>query len=292
MGNIATSIKEQIQRLNERGMELDLDEEKIKEILLDIGYYRLGFYWNPFEIDENHNFKPGTKFSHIIDLYYLDVDLRSILTKFLYRIELNFRTKLIYYVSNKYKPTSTWFIDSRVINKEFVDTFDDYYNSEFINNNKPIKSHHTKYINDKYAPAWKTLEFFTFGSVLKIYKSLNEEDIKVRISDLYGVKNFKKFINLFETIVYVRNCCAHSSVLFDLNLPKSISAFAEIKFNGHERHNLDSCIKVILFVLNKISTSRHDEMFKAIDNLFLSHKENPVAKEIIEKKIGYKFLEI
>ncbi|MCL9807573.1 Abi family protein [Flavobacterium amniphilum] len=289
MGNIATSIKEQIQKLKNRGMDLDLEEDKIKEILLDIGYYRLGFYWNPFEIDENHNFAEGTKFSSIIDLYYLDVDLRSILTKYLYRIELNFRTKLIYYVSNKYKLSPTWFIDSKVINRDFIDAFDHFYDDDFINNNKPIKKHHAKYINDKYAPAWKTLEFFTFGSILKIYKSLNEEDVKVRISEIYGVKNYQKFINLFETIVYVRNCCAHSSILFDLNLPKSISAFAEIKFNGHERHNLDSCIKVILFILNKISTSRHDEMLKAIDDLFLSHKNNPVTKSIIENEIGYKF---
>lgn len=44
-------------------MVMDLGEEKAKEILLDIGYYRLGFYWNPFEIDENHNLQPNTKFS-------------------------------------------------------------------------------------------------------------------------------------------------------------------------------------------------------------------------------------
>ena len=39
----ATSIEEQIQLLEERGMIFN-DKEKAKEILLDIGYYRLGFY--------------------------------------------------------------------------------------------------------------------------------------------------------------------------------------------------------------------------------------------------------
>lgn len=38
----ATSIEEQIQLLEERGMIFN-DKEKAKEILLDIGYYRLGF---------------------------------------------------------------------------------------------------------------------------------------------------------------------------------------------------------------------------------------------------------
>lgn len=47
MGRIATSVKDQIQKLKDRGMEFDCEESKDKEILLDIGYYRLGFYWNP-----------------------------------------------------------------------------------------------------------------------------------------------------------------------------------------------------------------------------------------------------
>ncbi len=62
MGNIATTIEQQIAKLKERGMVLDLPSEKIKEVLLDIGYYRLGFYWNPFEVDEVHNFKERTRF--------------------------------------------------------------------------------------------------------------------------------------------------------------------------------------------------------------------------------------
>ncbi|WP_116790308.1 Abi family protein [Flavobacterium psychrotrophum] len=287
MGNIATNIKEQIQKLSDRGMELDYEEDKIKEILLDIGYYRLGFYWNPFEKDDQHNFKEGTKFSNVVELYYLDVDLRSIIIKYLNRIELNFRTKLIYYVSNKYKSSPTWFINPKVISNEYIAKFNDYYDYDFINNNKQIKNHHLKY--GPYAPAWKTLEFFTFGSILKTFKCLKEDDIKQRISEVYGVKNIQKFINLFETIVYVRNCCAHSSVLFDLNLPKSISAFAEIKFNGHERHNLDSCIKVILFILGNVSTSRKDEMEKLLNDLFLKYSTNDFVKNIIETKIGHKF---
>jgi len=290
MGNVATNSSDQIKKLVERGMELDYNDDKVKEILLDIGYYRLGFYWNPFEIDNQHNFQEGTKFSNVVELYYLDVDLRGIIIKYLNRIELNFRTKLIYYVSNKYKTSSTWFIDPKVMTPEFIVIFDNYYTPDFINNNKPIKNHHQKYLNDKYAPAWKTLEFFTFGAILKIFKSLKDHDIKQRIAEIYGVKNLQKFINLFETIVYVRNCCAHSTVLFDLNLPKSISAFAEIKFNGQERHNLDSCVKVILFIVSKISSTRNDEMLRSIDDLFSKYKNDPFIKTIIETKIGYRFV--
>lgn len=287
MANIATSITQQIEKLKDRGMILDYDDAKTKEILLDIGYYRLGFYWHPFEKDKEHNFYEDTKFSNVVSLYYLDVDLRTILIKYLNRIELNFRTKLIYYVSNKYRHSPAWFINPKVMDNDYIAKFNDYYDSDFINNNKQIKNHHLKY--GPYAPAWKTLEFFTFGSILKTFKCLKENDIKERITGIYGVKNVQKFINLFETIVYVRNCCAHSGVLFDINLPKSISAFAEIKFNGSERHNLDSCLKVISYFLNKVSLNRGQDMEKEIDELFRKHIDNEFVKNIIEKKIGFVF---
>lgn len=44
MGDKAISIEEQITTLKTRGLIIQ-NEDKAKEILKDIGYYRLGFYW-------------------------------------------------------------------------------------------------------------------------------------------------------------------------------------------------------------------------------------------------------
>lgn len=135
MGSIATTINQQIEILEKRGMVLDLPIEKIKEILLDIGYYRLGFYWNPFEIDDDHNFKEGIKFSTTLDLYYLDVDLRYLLIEHINRIELSFRTKIIYYASNTNKNSPTWFVRPKVVDRNFIGNFNFFYNSDFKKNN-------------------------------------------------------------------------------------------------------------------------------------------------------------
>ena len=108
MGRIATTVDEQIKLLTDRGLVLDCGKQKAKEHLLDIGYYRLGFYWNPFEIDNKHSFKKDTNFSTVINLYYLDVDLRYLLMRALNRIEINIRTQIIYQVSNHYKNSPTW----------------------------------------------------------------------------------------------------------------------------------------------------------------------------------------
>lgn len=289
MGNIATNLDEQILKLENRGMYFDIEKTKVKEVLLDIGYYRLGFYWYPFEIDNNHNLIKDTKFSDVVSLYYLDVDLRNLLTKYINRIEINFRTKVVYYVSNKYKVSPTWFIDPKYVNQNFIKDFDKYYSEDFKRSNRPIKLHHQKYLNDKYAPAWKTLEFFSFGTILRIYRNLTEKDIQERISKFYGVNDINKFINLIETIVLIRNTCAHCGVLYDLKTPKGISSIPAIQFNDRDRHSLDSCIKVILYILEFVSLNRKDEMIEELENIFSKHIENETLKNIIENKVMYRF---
>ena len=88
MADKATTIEEQIARLESRGMKIG-DKVKAKENLLDIGYYRLGFYWFPFEktyprkFKRNHDFKEGTEFDYAIKLYYFDFDLRNIFLKYI-----------------------------------------------------------------------------------------------------------------------------------------------------------------------------------------------------------------
>lgn len=290
MGRKATDVNQQIQLLKKRGMVFDFDKEKVKEFLLDIGYYRLGFYWYPFEIDSEHNFKEGTKFTDIIKLYYLDVDLRNILSRFINRIEINFRTKIVYYVSNKYVNSPTWFVDPSVIKSNFIRNINRFYNEKFIKNNKPIQKHHTTYINDKYAPAWKTIEFFTFGTILNIYRNIKDEEIKKTISKKFGVESVKKFTNLMETVVLVRNICAHGDILFDLNTPKGISVIPKIEFNNNDRSSLDSCIKVISYFLGTISDNRKNEMDTKIKTIFKEFERNESIKKIITESINYKFL--
>lgn len=48
MAKSATTIDQQLNLLKSRGLTVN-DEDKACEILLDIGYYRLGFYLFPFE---------------------------------------------------------------------------------------------------------------------------------------------------------------------------------------------------------------------------------------------------
>lgn len=288
MGNKATTIDQQIALLQSRGMVLDQPDHKVKEVLLDIGYYRLGFYWHPFEIDDQHNLKEGTKFSDVLSLYYLDADLRNLLLKYIKRIEIHFRTNIVYCVSNKYPNSPAWFVDRTVMVNHFINGFDNVYNDKFKTRNKTIQ-HHKNYINDRYAPAWKTLEYLTFGSILTIYKSLRDNNLKKSISNSYDIRSISKFENLINTIVYIRNECAHSGVIFDLNTPLGIAQIPGLSFTNRNRHSLDSSIKVITFILEKISINRKNDLETEVSRLLNQFTGNETLKNLIINKIGYSF---
>jgi len=289
MSKKASTVEEQIVLLKNRGMIFDCGIEKAKEILLDIGYYRLGFYWFPFEIDKNHNFKNGTLFSNVINLYYLDVDLRNILLKYLKRIEVNFRTKIIYYISNKYIDDPIWYASPKIMASWFIKSLNKkLYTTKFKEENKQIKLHHLNHRKDIYAPAWKTFEFLTFGAIVTIFRALKNDEIKKEISKLYGLNNLKTFINFIHTIKFIRNICAHAGVLYDLNFPQGIYKIPKTKFNENNNQSLDAGIKTISFILKNISEERHNDMNTEINRLFKEYENNEAIKFIITNKIGYK----
>lgn len=224
----ATSIDEQIERLKNRGMIIK-DEAFAKEMLAYIGYYRLGFYWFPFEqnypqkVNRNHLFNEGTDFATSIVMYEFDKDFRTILNAYLQDIEVDLRTKVIYIISNLHKNNPTWFADRRIVKRSFIDYFTEKYNREIINN-EVIRNHARYHINDRFAPAWKTLEFLSFGDLQRLIASIKDYNEQELIYKCYGFKDNRLFPNYIDTIRIVRNYCAHGHPLFDFISSRSIRA--------------------------------------------------------------------
>lgn len=288
MGRVALSIDDQIKRLEGKGLDLSCYEtSKLKEILLDIGYYRLGFYTYYFMDDEKENFLNGIKISEIIELYYMDIDLKYILMKYINRIEINFRTKLIYYPSIINKQDPFWFVDEALMKKDFVEDFKKRYDDNFKRDNLMLKKHHINHPADIYAPAWKTFEYLSFGSIITLFDAIKDLEIKNRISKLYQVNDLGKFMRLIHAVRQIRNICAHSNVLFDFSLPQSLSSHPKINYNKGDRNSLDASLKVIAFFLESISINRLAEFKSEIYSFFEKHKVKPHLLEIIRNHIKY-----
>ena len=280
----ATTIEEQISLLRERGMHIP-DTDKAGEILLDIGYYRLGFYWFPYERNfpsknnRDHMFREGTTFDKVIALYYFDHDLRSILSPYLYRIEVNLRTFLIYTASNLYRNNPTWFADNRVVSNRFIEYLPSCYAT--ILKNEAIKHHHRKYRNDIYAPAWKTLEYMTFGDILYLISNLKSESLRKEMAGHYDIRNVKVFESYMNTIRLMRNLCAHGHNIYDLKLQKSIKAGPISDMEGARHHNLTGALMVISYVLENISKNRAEEMKERLGGLVSGSNADKI-RDVIE----------
>ncbi len=284
----ATTLDEQISLLRSRGIQI-ANEEKAKEVLMDIGYYRLGFYLFPFEKSyprlrgRKHEYKDGTKLSDAVTLYYYDFDLRNILMRYINRIEVAFRTYMIYELSNKYKNEPTWFISPQIVSQSFIQSFDNEIYNDTFRNNPVIKRHHRNHINDRYAPAWKTIEFMTMGNALKLYKNLKNLNDKRIICKHFGINQTAVFENYMETIRVVRNKCAHGSTLFDLSLCQSVKNGPAGRFPIGKAQGLPAAIDVILYMIETISHNRRNDLLSGLAEIYeIATKKSPEIEWIIK----------
>ena len=282
----ATTIDKQIDILRSRNVIIS-DEEKAKEILLDIGYYRLGFYFFPFEEtfpsldNRTHLMKVGTRFEYAVYLYYFDCDIRNILMRYISRIEVSFRTYTTYILSNKYVANPYWFVDNKVVTKKYINDFDDKYYS-VIRNNEAIRKHHIIHPDEKYAPAWKTLEFMTMGNMVYLYRNLVELTDKRIISEHFGIERPEILENYLEVLRSIRNICAHGSVLYRTHLFHRIRR-GPLKFESNiECQSLGGAIKIIAYIMGIISQNRQHEMIISLNEVYRKAIKNATSiKDII-----------
>ena len=287
----ATTIEEQIEKMKDRGLLFD-DENKAKEVLLDIGYFRFGSYLFPFELtypdkkDRTHKLKTPTHFEDALALYYFDSDLRMLLLRYITRIEINLRTYITYFVSNRYKENPCWFADDSVMSHEFVDSFDTEIYTEKFRKHPVISDHHKKYPEDVYAPAWKTVEHMTFGAVFQLFLNIIDKDVQSAVSSHYKVDKLTIFTSYFNAIRCLRNQCAHGGVLFDMKFATPLKSGPAGKFNSFTNSNIIGGIEVVKYFLKQISEHRYLDFCSQLGNL-LDGVENDAAAEILNDVTGF-----
>lgn len=287
---LATTIEEQISKLKSRGLEIN-DDSKAEEYLLDIGYYRLGFYLFPFEksyprkFNRKHIYKEDANIEDAIELYYFDTDLRNVLLRYISRIEINFRTKLIYYVSNKYKSNPYWYKDADVIKNSFLDE-EAYIKALSDVNSEDVIKEHKKTHKNKNVQAWKVIEYFSFGIIISLYENIKDGKIKSDISRIYGIDGYNTFIDYLHTIRRLRNACAHGKVLYDINMPVAICSGPAGNFVGTQKTSLYGAFAVLKYILGTISSNRATELRSDLLRIF-QKITRPKVKSIICNNSGF-----
>lgn len=100
--NPATTIPQQITKLQNKGLTIS-DISYASNVLTSINYYRLSGYWLYYETSRDV-IRPGTTFEQVMDMYYFDRDLRSLIFEGISRFEVTFRTRWAYETGIKYGP--------------------------------------------------------------------------------------------------------------------------------------------------------------------------------------------
>ena len=293
MADKSLTVDRQIALLQHRNVEFE-DVEKAKEILMDIGYYRLGFYFFPFEKTfpalyqkRKHVMQIGTKFEDAVALYYFDFDLRILLLKYTSRIEVAFRTCVVYNMSNRYD-NPCWFVDAGIMSPSFIK---DFRNKVYVNikRNPAIVRHHQLHKRSKFAPAWKTLEFMTLGEIQTLFENIIKVDDQLIICKAFHVNKTQVFLNYIDTVRHLRNICAHGGVLYEMKLTQAIRKGPAGHFQGIEKNFLYGTLVVAHFMLEQISENRAQDMWNQVCHLLTDLCQNhPNLQSVIENTMGAK----
>jgi len=224
---------EQLEIIRSRKCVIDNEIECI-EILKQTNYYRLSAYLLPFK--NNDNYKIGTDFKTIYNIYEFDRKMRRIVFSAIEEIEIYLRSNFAYFHAHKYG-TIGYKNKENYNNKHKHEKFLELINKEIKKNeNSLIVKHH----NNKYGgefPVWVIMEFFTFGMLSYFYSDLTTQDKKILSHSLYKTipDNIESWLRCCTDI---RNICAHYGRLYyrifsaiPANIPENIqkrSFFAAI----------------------------------------------------------------
>ncbi len=220
----AKTYNQMIQLLTNRGMIVDNIAEA-EEFLAQVNYYRLSGYWFGFQDKSNDKFIKQITFNNIVDIYRFDTKLRSLCLDVLEKIEIAIHTIFCDHLCNKYSPY--WFNDKNniqtIINnktgKEIISkSLIENHFLELVNSNKNtqfIREFQYKY-TDKLPPYWILAQIVPFGSLSKLYTSIQKIDRQEIANKLNVPDTF--LMNSLKSLSYVRNICAHYSRLYNRHI--------------------------------------------------------------------------
>lgn len=220
------TIQQQINLLKNRNL-LFYNENKAFHLLSEISYYRLSAYFYPLleEPKEQHQFKTESYFEDAFNLYCFDRELRQLIFNEIEKIEISFRSKIIYYMSHEYG--AFWFENKSIFfdqdkHNNFIDDLKKEIekskdNSSNQSKELSISSYYKKYINEL-PPSWISLEIITLGQLSRIYSNiLSDSKAKNEVANLYNLSP-RILTSWMHCFTYLRNICAHHSRLWNKQL--------------------------------------------------------------------------
>ena len=287
------TIDEQINRLEQRGLNFT-NREQAKCYLQNISYYRLRAFTYPFQNNTDpfadHKFlRNDIDFGDIVDLYIFDRRLRNLVFNELEKIEIAVRTQLsLIYSVQSHDPF--WYLDGRWFVNSSPNTFSHLMSdvSDDVNrsNEDFIKHYKTKYDTPAMPPSWMSLEVVTFGTLSRLYKTLDKTPLKRQIARSFGIGDEDVFANWLHAFSNLRNCCAHHSRVWNrrfvvhLKLPYNTSYpfLTQATAKTIKQNKIFALLSAIKYIVDIISPGNSFKM--KLEELLKDQHKLLTAKEM------------
>ena len=245
-------LADQLKLLTDRGLRVT-DTAQALHYLKHIGYYRLGGYAHFFQNvkngvtdDTRHHFLAGTTFDDILDCYIFDRKLRLLAMDAIERIENSFRSALSNFPS--INNGAHWYTNpalfrqiydgGRFIHANLISELKEQIGHDSNNGRKRdtyIKHYYNTYSSPDMPPCWAVLQSVSFGTISRMFRYLIDSESKP-IAKCYGL-NHAVISSWLHSLSYVRNVCAHHSLLWNRKCrikPMAAKAYAsEFKSNEY-----------------------------------------------------------
>jgi abortive infection bacteriophage resistance protein len=251
------SILKQIELLKQRKLIIN-DSWLAEHFLKTIGYYRLKAYFQPFLHDNNsiNGFQPDTTFSHILNLYIFDRELRLLMVDAIERIEVALRTALSNAMSNKFDPH--WYLNPTLFaNAKLHENFLKEVAAHLGRSKEDyIKDYYSRYHSPQHPPSWMVVECLSFGTVSKAYANIKDRGIRKEVGDTLGQYS-EVLKSWMKALTYSRNICAHHARLwnrFFINKPRKVTVD---HLPPHNASPFSMQTYIIIKLLNTIAPGNH-----------------------------------
>ncbi|MDF8369751.1 Abi family protein [Weissella paramesenteroides] len=246
--NIQDEEKSLVDIFNNRGMSID--SENASTTIKNVGYYKLKEYARPFI---NNGSYDGLLFSSVLKRYFFDKNLRIHLLHIIEMIELAFKNSLAELIGNECGPFGyleflDW-ADQKIYTSEYIIKEQSFIKNTILKMTENMnRCSHLEYFDSKnliskgdkynyvrkyseynnYPTVWLAFDLLSFGQLHHIYQLLpSESKDKIAKNFNCGSSQLNSWIG---SMVLVRNACAHSSNLIDIEfktLPKTRNNWKE-----------------------------------------------------------------
>lgn len=221
MPKVWCSFEEQADKLIGRGLEVGHKEQLVEYLKSHNYYYLTGYLYQYFDDSTKRYVDTANKdgkltYFKIREIISFDSLLRSLINYQIDIIERDIKTKVAYYIGEKYGALG-YLNDSQFTEQTGFKKFKKLLNKHIrqSRNQEFIKHHDSKYKGQ--LPIWVAVEIMPLGMILKLF-SYTDIKTKRKIVRSYAFNNLDKFESWFYCLVKFRNLVAHNNRLYRYNI--------------------------------------------------------------------------